>query len=75
MVERYDLNQLAVVDEEGMLLGQITSEDAISVLKRESTEDLQRMQRSSVSSSASSSCWAKVARNASSPLENRPNVG
>ncbi len=43
MVERYDLSQLAVVDEEGRLLGQITSEDAISVLKRESTEDLQRM--------------------------------
>jgi len=43
MVERYDLAQLAVVDEAGQLLGQITSEDAISVLKRESSEDLQRM--------------------------------
>ncbi|MEM0953033.1 MAG: magnesium transporter [Pseudomonadota bacterium] len=43
MVERYDLSQLAVVDEAGQLLGQITSEDAISVLKRESSEDLQRM--------------------------------
>ena len=43
MVERYDLNQLPVIDDRGRLLGQITSEDAISVLKRESTEDLQRM--------------------------------
>lgn len=43
MVERYDLNQLPVVDDQGRLLGQITSEDAISVLKRESNEDLQRM--------------------------------
>ena len=43
LVERYDLNQLAVVDADGHLLGQVTSEDAISVLKRESTEDLQRM--------------------------------
>lgn len=43
MVERYDLSQLPVVDEQGQLLGQITSEDAISVLKQESTEDLQRM--------------------------------
>ena len=43
MVERYDLSQLAVVDDIGQLLGQITSEDAISVLKRESSEDLQRM--------------------------------
>ncbi|MEE4659245.1 MAG: magnesium transporter [Halieaceae bacterium] len=43
MVERYDLAQLAVVDEAGQLLGQITSEDAITVLKRESSEDLQRM--------------------------------
>ena len=43
LVERHDLNQLPVVDAEGSLLGQITSEDAITVLKRESTEDLQRM--------------------------------
>jgi magnesium transporter len=43
LVERHDLNQLPVVDAEGHLLGQITSEDAITILKRESTEDLQRM--------------------------------
>jgi magnesium transporter len=43
MVERYDLSQLPVIDDQGRLLGQITSEDAITVLKRESTEDLQRM--------------------------------
>ena len=43
LVERYDLNQLPVVDESGSLLGQITSEDAIRVLKRESAEDMQRM--------------------------------
>jgi magnesium transporter len=43
LVERYDLNQLPVVDASGQLLGQITSEDAIRILKRESQEDLQRM--------------------------------
>jgi magnesium transporter len=43
LVERHDLNQLAVIDADGQLLGQVTSEDAISVLKRESAEDLQRM--------------------------------
>ncbi len=60
MVERYDLAQLAVVDEKGHLLGQITSEDAISVLKRESSEDLQRMSGLSAEVSRSDSTLRMV---------------
>ncbi len=40
---RYDLLSLPVVDEEGRLMGIITSDDIMDVLEEEATEDIQRL--------------------------------
>ncbi len=42
-MERYDLDAMPVVDEEGLLLGRVSLSDAISVLREESEEDLRYM--------------------------------
>lgn len=43
MIERYDLLALPVVDEGGRLVGIITHDDAADVMKRETTEDFQKI--------------------------------
>ena len=40
---KYDFNAMPVVDDEGMLLGIVTIDDAVDVLVDESTEDMQKM--------------------------------
>ncbi len=42
-MQRYDFNAMPVVDDEGMLVGIVTIDDAVDVLTEESTEDMQRM--------------------------------
>lgn len=43
MVARYDLVALPVVDDEGRLLGVVTHDDALEILEKESTEDMERI--------------------------------
>ena len=43
LMERYDLNQLPVVNEDGRLMGVILAEDMVDVVEREATEDMYRM--------------------------------
>ena len=40
---KYDFNAMPVVDDEGMLVGIVTIDDAVDVLVDESTEDMQKM--------------------------------
>jgi magnesium transporter len=43
LMERYNLNQLPVVDQEGRLMGVILAEDMVDVVEEEATEDMYRM--------------------------------
>ncbi|MDE0825544.1 MAG: magnesium transporter [Akkermansiaceae bacterium] len=43
MVSKYDLVLLPVVDESGRLLGAVTHDDAMEILKEESTEDIEKI--------------------------------
>src|SRR5918996_2698080 len=43
LMERYNLNRLPVVDQEGRLMGVILSEDMVDVVEEEATEDMYRM--------------------------------
>lgn len=43
MMERYDLVSMPVVDEEGRLIGRITIDDVVDVIREEAAEDIQRM--------------------------------
>lgn len=43
IMERYDLVSLPVVDSTGVLLGRITIDDVVDVLREEAEEDIQRM--------------------------------
>ncbi len=43
LLQRYKLRSLPVVDEEGVLQGVITSDDAIEVIEEEATEDMYRI--------------------------------
>ncbi len=43
IMERYDLVSLPVVDAEGRLMGRITIDDVVDVLREEAEEDIQRM--------------------------------
>ncbi len=42
-MQKYDFNTMPVVDDEGMLVGIVTIDDAVDVLVDESTEDMQKM--------------------------------
>jgi magnesium transporter len=42
-MQRYDLVSMPVVDEQGKLLGRITIDDVVDVIREEAEEDLQRM--------------------------------
>ncbi len=43
IISRYDLLALPIVDNEGRLVGIITVDDAVDVLKEEATEDIEKM--------------------------------
>ena len=43
LMERYNLNQLPVVDEDGRLIGVILAEDMVDVVEEEATEDMFRI--------------------------------
>ncbi len=43
VMERYDLVSLAVVDSDGRLVGRITIDDVVDVIREEAEEDIQRM--------------------------------
>ena len=43
LMERYNINQLPVIDEEGRLIGVILAEDVLDVVEEEATEDMYRM--------------------------------
>ena len=43
VMERYDLVALPVVDEQGMLVGRITIDDVVDVIREEAEEDIQLM--------------------------------
>ncbi len=43
IMERYDLVSLAVVDADGCLVGRITIDDVVDVIREEAEEDIQRM--------------------------------
>jgi magnesium transporter len=43
MMSQYDLSAIPVVDDQGCLIGRITSDDVIDVIKEEATEDILRM--------------------------------
>jgi magnesium transporter len=42
-MERYDLVSMAVVDNKGLLVGRITIDDIVDVIREEAEEDIQRM--------------------------------
>ncbi len=42
-MQHYDFNAMPVVDDEGMLVGIVTIDDAVDVLTQESSEDMQKM--------------------------------
>ncbi len=42
-LQKYDFNAMPVVDDEGMMVGIVTIDDAVDVLTDESTEDMQKM--------------------------------
>jgi len=42
-MRKYDFNVMPVVDDEGMMVGIVTIDDAVDVLTDESTEDMQKM--------------------------------
>lgn len=43
IMERYDLTVLPVVDQDGKILGRITIDDVVDVIREEAEEDIQRM--------------------------------
>ncbi|MCY4653286.1 MAG: magnesium transporter [Dehalococcoidia bacterium] len=60
IVERYDLYQIPVTDDDGKLLGIIVVEDIIDVFEDEATEDMYRMIGVSETEKASGSFWRSV---------------
>jgi magnesium transporter len=60
IMERYDLITLAVVDDTRRLLGQVTIDDVVDVLREEAEEDMQRMSGVSGGEEATASIWRIV---------------
>ena len=44
LVKRYDLNAIAVLNNDGRLIGVITIDDIVDVIEKETTEDISKMQ-------------------------------
>ena len=60
IMERYDLLVLPVVDGQGHLLGQITIDDVVDVIREEAEEDIQRMGGLSGDEEPTDSVWQMV---------------
>ena len=60
LVERYDMHQIPVTDDDGNLLGIIVVEDIIDVFEEEATEDMYRMIGVSESEKAAGPFWLSV---------------
>ncbi len=60
LVERYDMHQIPVTDDDGKLLGIIVVEDIIDVFEEEATEDMYRMIGVSESEKAAGPFWLSV---------------
>ena len=59
-MERYDLLVLPVLDGQGRLVGQITIDDVVDVIREESEEDIQRMGGLSGDEEPTDSVWQMV---------------
>jgi magnesium transporter len=57
IMERYDLIVLPVVDAEGRLVGRITIDDVVDVIREEAEEDIQRMSGVTGGEAPSDSVW------------------
>jgi magnesium transporter len=57
LMERYDLVTLPVVDAEGCLVGRITIDDIVDVIRDEAEEDIQRMSGVAGGEEATDSVW------------------
>ncbi len=60
LVERYDIHQIPVTDDDGKLLGVIAVKDIIDVFEKEATEDMYRMIGVSESEKAAGHFWRSV---------------
>jgi len=60
IMERYDLLVLPVVDGQGHLMGQITIDDVVDVIREEAEEDIQRMGGLSGDEQPTDSVWQMV---------------
>ena len=60
IMERYDLLVLPVVDGQGHLVGQITIDDVVDVIREEAEEDIQRMGGLSGDEEPTDSVWQMV---------------
>lgn len=60
IMERYDLLVLPVVDGQGCLVGQITIDDVVDVIREEAEEDIQRMGGLSGDEEPTDSVWQMV---------------
>jgi magnesium transporter len=60
IMERYDLLVLPVVDGQGRLVGQITIDDVVDVIREEAEEDIQRMGGLSGDEELTDSVWQMV---------------
>ncbi len=58
LMERRDLNVLPVVDEEGELLGRITIDDVVDVIREEAEEDIHRMSGLTGDEELTASVWS-----------------
>ena len=57
VIERYDLASLPVIDARGRLVGRITHDDALDVIREEAEEDIQRMSGVSGDEEPTDSVW------------------
>ncbi len=62
LFQKYNYSSLPVVDETGILLGRVTSDDVLDVVQEEATEDMQRMVGISGDESAFTT-WPQSVRN------------
>ena len=62
LFQKYNYSSLPVVDDEGILIGRVTSDDVLDVVQEEATEDMQRMVGISGDESAFTA-WPQSVRN------------
>ncbi len=71
----HDLDGMAVIDDEGALLGQVTLDDAAEVIVEEATEDIQRIVGVRGDESVFSPFWASIRRRLPWLILNVPMAG